>query len=193
MLRPNTICRASPSQLRCLLTAQIPAITTTPSLLQNQTVSIRAKSTINKHARPKHGERALQAMAAAAATQTPEGDASSKRTRSAKSSKTTTKPTEQTIPVQPAAEAPSRPPPPFLVNRTPSNNLPIYLVKKRGGNKKLTLIRKLEGDRSTLAKWLAEDFNLDKGKVYVKAPAMHVEVEGDYVAQVKGWLEARGF
>lgn len=38
----------------------------------------------------------------------------------------------------------------YTVRRTPSNELPIYHLSKNGGNKKLTKIRKIEGDRLAL-------------------------------------------
>lgn len=46
--------------------------------------------------------------------------------------------------------APSRPNLPYLVSRTPSNNLPVYDESKAAGSKKLTLIRKIQGDHKAL-------------------------------------------
>lgn len=41
------------------------------------------------------------------------------------------------------AEAPDLP---FFIKRSKFNNLPVYTDYKRGGNYKLTVIRKIEGD-----------------------------------------------
>ncbi|KAM7203170.1 Mitochondrial large subunit ribosomal protein (Img2) domain containing protein [Naviculisporaceae sp. PSN 640] len=167
MLRPTTLSRAT-QPLRQLATQSSP-LTSTSVLPQNQAlIQTRQKSTINKHRLPKKKFLALREALGQ--------DVAPKQTKPA--------------PVQnPAPRGPA----PFVISRTASQNLPVYLECKRGGNKKLTLIRKLEGDRTVLAQWLAEDFGLEKKKVRVKAPTNHVELEGEYVEDVKKWLLARGF
>ncbi|XP_074632543.1 large ribosomal subunit protein mL49-like [Acropora palmata] len=49
--------------------------------------------------------------------------------------------------VPPSTEAPDLP---FFIKRSKFNNLPVYTDYKRGGNYKLTVIRKIEGDLQAL-------------------------------------------
>src|SRR5277367_5869820 len=49
---------------------------------------------------------------------------------------------------------------PYCVNRTPTANLPIYLLAKRGGNLKQTRLRKIEGDINTLRVHLRDALKL---------------------------------
>ncbi|KAK4210871.1 mitochondrial large subunit ribosomal protein-domain-containing protein [Rhypophila decipiens] len=168
MLRPTNLSRAALplQQLKSILPKPQPI-----SIIHQQ---LRPKSTINKHRLPKKKFLALREQLAAE-----RGEAQT--------------PAAESQPEPAQAEPLPRGPPPFVISRTASLNLPIYLESKRGGNKKLTLIRKLEGDRTVLAQWLAEDLGLDRKKVRVKAPTNHVEVEGQYVDEVRQWFEARGF
>ncbi|KAK3317253.1 mitochondrial large subunit ribosomal protein-domain-containing protein [Cercophora scortea] len=85
------------------------------------------------------------------------------------------------------------PPAPYLVSRTPSNNLPVYQLAKRGGNYKLTAIKKIQGDARTMQKWLADELGMDLDQVRVKTPTGHIEVVGHHKQQITEWLERHGF
>ncbi|KAK3688989.1 mitochondrial large subunit ribosomal protein-domain-containing protein [Podospora appendiculata] len=85
------------------------------------------------------------------------------------------------------------PPAPYLVSRTPSNNLPVYQLAKRGGNYKLTAIKKIDGDARTMQKWLADELGMDLDQVRVKTPTGHIEVVGHHKQQITEWLERHGF
>lgn len=50
---------------------------------------------------------------------------------------------------------------PYFVRRTPSNNLPVYLVTKAGGTKRQTKIQKTEGDLEALRTDLARALGLE--------------------------------
>lgn len=136
------------------LLASSSSFSITPAMTINQQI-IRTKATINKHRLPKKKFQDLESTRA----------------------RNPPKPITRAEPTGP------RPPPPFVINRTPSNNLPVYFLTKRGGNKKLTLIRKLEGDRVALAQWLAEDLGLEKKQVRVKSPTNHVELDVSFQSQ----------
>lgn len=148
MLRPTTLYWAAPP-IRQLLASSLSPFSFTPAAMTINQQIIRTKATINKHRLPKKKFQDLE----------------STRARY---------PPKPITPVEPTGP---RPPPPFIINRTPSNNLPVYFLTKRGGNKKLTLIRKLEGDRVALAQWLAEDLGLERKQVRVKSPTNHVELD----------------
>jgi large subunit ribosomal protein L49 len=51
---------------------------------------------------------------------------------------------------------------PYFVHRTPSSNLPIYLLTKNGGNLKQTKVRKLEGNIAVLHNQLREHLKIEK-------------------------------
>jgi large subunit ribosomal protein L49 len=52
---------------------------------------------------------------------------------------------------------------PYFVRRTPSNQLPVYLVTKTGGTKRQTKIQKTEGDLEALRNDLARTLGLESG------------------------------
>ena len=53
----------------------------------------------------------------------------------------------------------------------------MYHLAKRGGNKKLTQIKKVQGDGQALRRDLAQFLGLDVKEVRVKVPTGHVEVD----------------
>jgi large subunit ribosomal protein L49 len=68
---------------------------------------------------------------------------------------------------------------PFRIQRTPSNNLAVYELAKRGGNMKLTTIKKIEGDRAAFRAELAKGLGVaedDKKAVWVNSLTGHVTV-----------------
>jgi len=56
---------------------------------------------------------------------------------------------------------------PYKVLRTPSKNLPIYTLAKRGGNLKQTKVRKIEGDIEVLRTQLQEALGLEHNEVVI--------------------------
>lgn len=52
----------------------------------------------------------------------------------------------------------------YRVNRTPSQQLPIYLLAKRGGNLKQTRLRKIEGDIGKLKQDLQKALGIVEDK-----------------------------
>lgn len=52
---------------------------------------------------------------------------------------------------------------PYFVRRTPSNQLPVYLVTKAGGTKRQTKIQKIEGDLEALRSDLARALGVETG------------------------------
>ena len=55
----------------------------------------------------------------------------------------------------------------YYVHRTPSEELPVYHLSKRGGNLHQTKIRKVTGDRQSLCVALQENLGLDMGNIAV--------------------------
>ena len=86
---------------------------------------------------------------------------------------TTTPPTTSEATPQTAA-ATSRPP--YNVTRTPSSQLRVYHLAKRGGNKKLTTVKGIEGNRQALAADLAGALRLGAKEVATNNLTGHVIV-----------------
>ena len=67
-------------------------------------------------------------------------------------------------PPQTAAAAQQRP---YRITKTPSNNYPVYHLEKRGGNMKLTKLRKIEGDVNVLRSDLQKALGLTEQQVVI--------------------------
>ncbi|KAK0113778.1 hypothetical protein ONS95_014027 [Cadophora gregata] len=74
---------------------------------------------------------------------------------------------------------------PYRLVRTPSNKLPIYLLWKAGGNKKLTRVRKIEGDVNMLKTDLQVALGMKEGDVTVNQLARQVIVKGHMKPQIE--------
>lgn len=66
---------------------------------------------------------------------------------------------------------------PYRITRTPSNNYPIYTLAKRGGNMKLTKLRRIEGDVSVLRKDLQLALGMDEKEVVINQLTRHIIVK----------------
>ncbi|KAL2016610.1 hypothetical protein VTK56DRAFT_3267 [Thermocarpiscus australiensis] len=100
-------------------------------------------------------------------------------------------------PQQPTPQTTPPPPPttslPYHVARTPSNNLPVYHLAKRGGNKKLTTIKKVEGDRKAFRDSIARDLGVSVKDVKINTLTGHISVVGHRKPEVTSWLQSQGF
>ncbi|KAK3348547.1 mitochondrial large subunit ribosomal protein-domain-containing protein [Neurospora tetraspora] len=82
---------------------------------------------------------------------------------------------------------------PYLVGRAWTQRLPVYHLAKRGGNKKLTQIKKVQGDGQALRRDLAQFLGLEEKLVRVKVPTGHLEVDGHRREEVVKFLNGLGF
>lgn len=92
---------------------------------------------------------------------------------------------------------------PFLISRTPSQNLPVYETAKNGGNRHITSIRKISGDIEELATAVRDALSLPQYIVDVKGrkketvainwTTKQVVIRGWRGAEVKKWAELSGF
>ncbi|CCC05294.1 hypothetical protein SMACR_08546 [Sordaria macrospora] len=106
----------------------------------------------------------------------------------------TTTPIQTTQTAAAAAPTESKPvPKPYLVGRAWTQRLPVYHLAKRGGNKKLTQIKKVQGDGQALRRDLAQLLGLDVKEVRVKVPTGHLEVDGHRSAEITKFLQGLGF
>ncbi|KAK4444561.1 putative mitochondrial large ribosomal subunit L49 [Podospora aff. communis PSN243] len=102
-------------------------------------------------------------------------------------SQTPSEPTTATPLAKPAVR------PPYLIERTPSKNLPVYQLAKRGGNYKLTIVKKVEGDKQALRRDIAQALGMDLEDVRVKTVTGHIELKGYLAPKVTEFLEKQGF
>ncbi|KAJ5601614.1 hypothetical protein N7510_011148 [Penicillium lagena] len=90
---------------------------------------------------------------------------------------------------------------PYFVRRTPSNQLPVYLVTKAGGTKQQTKIQKTEGDMDALRRDLALALGVEspngpppkKPEVTINRLNGHILVKGWRKPEIQKFLEERNF
>jgi len=80
---------------------------------------------------------------------------------------------------------------PYRVTRTPSNNYPIYTLSKRGGNLKLTKLRRIEGDVNVLRKDLQAALGMDEKDVVINQLTRHIIVKGHKTKEIEAFLTER--
>lgn len=82
---------------------------------------------------------------------------------------------------------------PYYVTRTSSNELPIYTLRKRGGNMLLTRVKKIDGDVEALRDELRSTLGLEQKQVVVNALTRHVLLKGHRKPEVERFLRERMF
>ncbi|RKF57486.1 54S ribosomal protein img2, mitochondrial [Erysiphe neolycopersici] len=76
----------------------------------------------------------------------------------------------------------------YKVCRTPSNQLPIYHLVKNGGNKKITRIRKVQGNIQALRNDLRKALKLDDKECTINSTTGHVLVKGHKKQEIAKFL-----
>jgi len=83
---------------------------------------------------------------------------------------------------------------PFFVRRTSNNTLPVYTDIRNGLTRKLTIIRKVEGDVDALVSHLKKDFPKVPDSVFVSKPYLQqVVIKGFVRDEIMIWLAQMGF
>uniref|UniRef100_A0A3B3Z3D3 Large ribosomal subunit protein mL49 n=1 Tax=Poecilia mexicana TaxID=48701 RepID=A0A3B3Z3D3_9TELE len=93
----------------------------------------------------------------------------------------------------PPAESP--PPLPYMIRRSRMHNIPVYSDLTHG-NRRLTLVRKVEGDIWALEKDVREYLRQVTGKelpTQVNEVTMTLKVKGHFEQELKDWLASKGF
>ncbi|KHJ31969.1 putative mitochondrial large ribosomal subunit [Erysiphe necator] len=81
----------------------------------------------------------------------------------------------------------------YKVERTPSNQLPIYHLIKNGGNKKITRIRKIQGNLQELRNDLRKALNLTDKECTINSTTGHVLVKGHKKQEISKFLTDQNF
>ncbi|KAI1193748.1 mitochondrial large subunit ribosomal protein-domain-containing protein [Nemania serpens] len=82
---------------------------------------------------------------------------------------------------------------PYFVGRNNLNNLSIYQKSKRGGNYKVTVLKRGEGDLASLKQDIKEVLQLLDDEVSVNSRTRHIMVKGHKRDEVKSFLHTLGF
>ncbi|KAM6924342.1 large ribosomal subunit protein mL49 [Xenentodon cancila] len=93
----------------------------------------------------------------------------------------------------PPADAP--PPLPYMIRRSRMHNIPVY-TDLTHGNRKMTLVRKVEGDIWALEKDVKQHLKKVTGKelpTQVNEVTMTLKVKGHFDQELKDWLASKGF
>ena len=85
-------------------------------------------------------------------------------------------PTQSQSSSPPQQQQPHRPLP-YHVHRTPSQHLPVYHLRKNGGNLHQTLIRKVSGESNALRKELVRELKIPNDKIKVNNVNGHVVIK----------------
>lgn len=88
----------------------------------------------------------------------------------------------------------ANPPPelPFDIDRSRTNNLPVYVNYKAGGSKVVTIIRKVRGDLKELEKCVRSRLG-DDLHYQINELTSQLHIKGDHKDQVKRLLKELGF
>ncbi|XP_068197942.1 large ribosomal subunit protein mL49 [Antennarius striatus] len=93
----------------------------------------------------------------------------------------------------PPADTP--PPLPYMIRRSRMHNIPVY-TDLTHGSRRMTLIRKVEGDIWALEKDVKEYLKDVTGKelpTQVSEVTMTLKVKGHFETELKEWLTSKGF
>ncbi|EMD00075.1 hypothetical protein BAUCODRAFT_21735 [Baudoinia panamericana UAMH 10762] len=96
-------------------------------------------------------------------------------------------------PVEPLPADQCAPNLPYFVTRTPSMELPVYQLRKRGGNMKLTRVKKVDGKVESLRDELRAALGLGEKEAVVNPVTRHVMLKGHLKTEVDKFLRERMF
>ncbi|KAG9657395.1 hypothetical protein KCU95_g15820, partial [Aureobasidium melanogenum] len=82
---------------------------------------------------------------------------------------------------------------PYFVTRTPSNELPIYTLRKRGGNMRLTRVKKIDGNIDALRDALQVELGVPEAECVINRLTNHVMIKGWHKPRIEAFLKARNF
>ncbi|KAK4611640.1 hypothetical protein CLAFUW4_12940 [Fulvia fulva] len=96
-------------------------------------------------------------------------------------------------PVQPLSPERCAPNLPYFVTRSANNELPIYTLRKRGGNLKMTRVKKIDGDRLRLRDALRVALGVADKDAVVNSVTGHIMIKGHHKPRIEKFLRERKF
>lgn len=82
---------------------------------------------------------------------------------------------------------------PYFVTRTPSDHLPLYTLRQRGGSKLVTRVKKVDGKAEILRDELRELLGLAEKEVVINRTTGHIMIKGHHVPKIEHYLKQRKF
>ncbi|KAI1086414.1 hypothetical protein F5B19DRAFT_487516 [Rostrohypoxylon terebratum] len=82
---------------------------------------------------------------------------------------------------------------PYFIGRNSLNNFSVYHKNKRGGNLKLTVLKRGEGDLLALKQDIMEALQLPRGDVTLNSVTRQIVIRGHRKLQVLNFLYTLGF
>ncbi|KAJ2612372.1 mitochondrial large ribosomal subunit [Coemansia sp. RSA 1365] len=80
---------------------------------------------------------------------------------------------------------------PYYIRRTRFQSLPVYTEIRNGRTRKLTILRRIDGDLGALRADISKA--LDEESVVVKAISRQLVIKGDRSTELRKWLTEKGF
>ncbi|KAI0517773.1 mitochondrial large subunit ribosomal protein-domain-containing protein [Xylaria bambusicola] len=82
---------------------------------------------------------------------------------------------------------------PYFIGRNNFGAIPAYHREKRGGNLKLTILKRAEGDLMALKQDLKAALQLSDDEVSINSKTRHIVVDGHKRLQVLNFVKTMGF
>ncbi|KAJ1887051.1 mitochondrial 54S ribosomal protein img2 [Coemansia sp. RSA 2337] len=80
---------------------------------------------------------------------------------------------------------------PYFVHRTRFQSLPVYTDVKNGKTRKLTIVRRIEGDLEALRSDMSKA--LSDSTIQIKKASQQLVIKGERSDEVRAWLTRSGF
>ncbi|KAJ2084217.1 mitochondrial large ribosomal subunit [Coemansia sp. RSA 988] len=80
---------------------------------------------------------------------------------------------------------------PYYVSRTRFQSLPVYTDIRNGRTRKLTILRRIDGDLGALRTDISNA--LDEESVVLKTISRQLVIKGDRSTELRKWLTEKGF
>ncbi|KAI0458879.1 mitochondrial large subunit ribosomal protein-domain-containing protein [Xylaria acuta] len=111
------------------------------------------------------------------------------RTLSDRADATTSEPATTPTPAEPNTPRQL----PYFVARNNFKNLSVYQRDKRGGNLKITILKRGEGDLQALKQDIKDALQLPDGDVSVNGVTRHILIKGHKRSEILSFLHTMGF
>ncbi|KAJ2842849.1 mitochondrial large ribosomal subunit [Coemansia brasiliensis] len=80
---------------------------------------------------------------------------------------------------------------PYFINRTRFQSLPVYVDVKNGKTRRLTIVRRIEGDINAFHRDITNALNLET--LAIKNASSQLVFRGDCAQEIRKWLTEKGF
>ncbi|CAK3963731.1 39S ribosomal L49, mitochondrial [Lecanosticta acicola] len=82
---------------------------------------------------------------------------------------------------------------PYFVTRSRKDELPIYTLRKRGGNLKMTRVKRIDGETSVLRDELRQLLRVGAKDAVINHTTGHIMIKGHFKPQIEQYLRQRNF